>query len=108
MLESASRTALVHSIDQAAGVARARDASPAAIAAADLSFARAMLREGAAAIDCLADGIDESFARATSLILAAQGRLIVGGLGKSGHVGRKLAATFSSTGTPALFLHLAE
>jgi arabinose-5-phosphate isomerase len=74
----------------------------------DLDFARAILGEYAAATRALADSLDEGFERAAEIILAASGRLVVGGLGKSGHVARKLAATFSSTGTPALFLHLAE
>src|SRR5438067_13531650 len=49
-----------------------------------------------------------SFASAADLIRNAKGRLIVTGLGKSGHIGRKIAATFASTGTPALFVHAAE
>ena len=63
-------------------------------------------------IDALAtalrDGLGASFAAAIDLIRAAQGRVIVTGIGKSGHVGRKIASTFSSTGTPALFVHPAE
>lgn len=84
-------------------------ASPGDLAAtADISFARRILREGAAALNILEGTIGDDFAAAVSLILSAPGRLIVGGLGKSGHVGRKLSATFSSTGTPSMFLHLAE
>jgi len=49
-----------------------------------------------------------SFASAADLIRNAKGRLIVTGLGKSGHIGRKIAATFASTGTPAFFVHAAE
>jgi len=74
----------------------------------DISFARRILREGAAALNILEQTIGENFAAAVSLILSSPGRLIVGGLGKSGHVGRKISATFSSTGTPSMFLHLAE
>src|SRR4051794_7701155 len=48
------------------------------------------------------------FAAAAALIREARGRLIITGLGKSGHVGRKIAATFASTGTPAFFVHAAE
>src|ERR1700687_2675265 len=63
-------------------------------------------------IDALAtalrDGLGASFAAAVDLIRAAQGRVIVTGMGKSGHVGRKIASTFASTGTPALFVHPAE
>src|SRR4051794_8367341 len=49
-----------------------------------------------------------AFAAAAALIRSARGRLIITGLGKSGHVGRKMAATFASTGTPAFFVHAAE
>jgi arabinose-5-phosphate isomerase len=61
-----------------------------------------------AAISELAKGLDESFARACTLIGACKGHIVVSGIGKSGHIGRKIAATLSSTGTPALFLHPAE
>ena len=50
----------------------------------------------------------QGFARAVELMLACQGRVVVMGMGKSGHVGRKVAATLASTGTPALFVHPAE
>ena len=64
---------------------------------------------GIAAIEvALRADLGEPFARAASLILGAKGRLIVTGLGKSGHIGRKIAATFASTGTPAFFVHAAE
>jgi arabinose-5-phosphate isomerase len=56
----------------------------------------------------LRDGLGASFAAAIDLIRAAQGRVIVTGMGKSGHVGHKIASTFASTGTPALFVHPAE
>jgi arabinose-5-phosphate isomerase len=63
-------------------------------------------------IDALAtalrDGLGASFAAAIDLIRSAQGRVIVTGMGKSGHVGHKIASTFASTGTPALFVHPAE
>jgi len=63
-------------------------------------------------IDALAaalrDGLGASFAAAVDLIRAAQGRVIVTGMGKSGHVGRKVAATLASTGTPAFFVHPGE
>ncbi|TJZ79217.1 KpsF/GutQ family sugar-phosphate isomerase [Chitiniphilus eburneus] len=52
--------------------------------------------------------LDERFDRACALMLAAKGRVAVSGMGKSGHVARKIAATFASTGTPALFVHPAE
>jgi arabinose-5-phosphate isomerase len=54
------------------------------------------------------DGLGQSFIAAVDLINAARGRLIVTGMGKSGHVGRKIAATFASTGTPAFFVHPSE
>ncbi|MFY0633586.1 MAG: KpsF/GutQ family sugar-phosphate isomerase [Vannielia sp.] len=56
----------------------------------------------------LADGLGPGFAEACAMILAAPGRVIVSGMGKSGHIARKLAATFASTGTPAHFIHPAE
>jgi arabinose-5-phosphate isomerase len=64
---------------------------------------------GVAAIDAaLRSDLRGPFAAAAEMILGAKGRLIVTGLGKSGHIGRKIAATFASTGTPAFFVHAAE
>lgn len=71
-------------------------------------FGRTVLHDEARALDALADSLGESFERAVALVLGCEGKLIVSGLGKSGHVGRKIAATFASTGTTATFLHLAE
>jgi arabinose-5-phosphate isomerase len=73
-----------------------------------LEFGRAILHDEARALDALADSLDGPFEKAVRLIYECQGKLIVSGLGKSGHVGRKIAATFASTGTTAAFLHLAE
>jgi arabinose-5-phosphate isomerase len=73
-----------------------------------LEFGREVLHDEARALDALADSLGGEFTRAVELILAATGKLIVGGLGKSGHVARKIAATFASTGTTATFLHLSE
>jgi arabinose-5-phosphate isomerase len=73
-----------------------------------LEFGRAILHDEARALDALADSLGEPFQRAVGLIFGCQGKLIVSGLGKSGHVARKIAATFASTGTTAVFLHLAE
>ena len=56
----------------------------------------------------LASNEHEDFARATALLLSCTGRVVVSGMGKSGHIGRKIAATLASTGTPALFVHPAE
>lgn len=73
-----------------------------------LQFGRDILHDEARALDALADSLGASFERAIQLICDCNGKLIVSGLGKSGHVGRKIAATFASTGTTATFLHLAE
>jgi arabinose-5-phosphate isomerase len=73
-----------------------------------LEFGRAILHDEARALDALADSLGDSFEKAVALIYGCKGKLIVSGLGKSGHVGRKIAATFASTGTTAAFLHLAE
>jgi arabinose-5-phosphate isomerase len=68
---------------------------------------RVILRE-AGALQTLAEGLDDSFSKAVGLLIAAKGRVIVSGMGKSGHIARKIAATFASTGTPAHFVHPAE
>jgi arabinose-5-phosphate isomerase len=62
----------------------------------------------AAAVDGLRHRVGESFARAVQMILNVRGRVVVMGMGKSGHIGRKIAATLASTGTPAMFVHPAE
>lgn len=56
----------------------------------------------------LPERLDESFVRAAQTIISCKGKLVVSGIGKSGHIGKKLAATFASTGTPAFFVHPAE
>ncbi|MBR1220769.1 KpsF/GutQ family sugar-phosphate isomerase [Bradyrhizobium sp. U87765 SZCCT0131] len=61
-----------------------------------------------ALVAALQNGLGAPFAAAVELIRNARGRVIVSGLGKSGHIGRKIAATFASTGTPAFFVHAAE
>ena len=73
-----------------------------------LARAVATLRNEGEAILKLCDRLDSSFCEAVELILSCKGRLVVTGMGKSGAICRKLAGTFSSTGTPALFLHPAE
>jgi len=73
-----------------------------------LQFGRDILRDEARALDALAESLGEEFERAIAMILEMPGKMIVSGLGKSGHIGRKIAATFASTGTTATFLHLAE
>jgi len=73
-----------------------------------LDTARRVIRTEAAALSQLETALDGSFDHAIELLLAATGRVIVCGMGKSGHVARKIAATLASTGTPAHFVHPAE
>ncbi|MDP3961224.1 MAG: KpsF/GutQ family sugar-phosphate isomerase [Pseudorhodobacter sp.] len=73
-----------------------------------LATGRRVIAREAAALTLLADALGASFGAAVELILAARGRVIVSGMGKSGHIARKIAATFASTGTPAQFVHPAE
>ncbi len=73
-----------------------------------ITFGKELIQDEARALGALADSLGEDFEKAVRLILEAKGKLIVSGLGKSGHIGRKIAATFASTGTTATFLHLAE
>ena len=67
-----------------------------------------VVRDEARALDLMADLLDEHFDRAVDTLIASRGRLIVTGLGKSGHVARKIAATLTSTGTAAIFMHPVE
>ena len=76
--------------------------------AVDLALARKVLQTEATAILALVDRLDERFEQAVRLLLECRGRVIVTGMGKSGIICRKVAATLSSTGTPAFFLHPAE
>lgn len=73
-----------------------------------LDLAREVLRIEADAVQALATRLDGSFLRALEVILCCDGRVIVSGMGKSGHIARKIAATLSSTGTPAYFVHPGE
>lgn len=73
-----------------------------------LALARNVLATEARAIDALASRLGDAFVSAVMRILNCRGRVVVSGLGKSGHVARKLAATLASTGTPAFFVHPAE
>ncbi len=75
---------------------------------ATLALARETLAIEADAIAAMAQRLDDRFVQALRTALACQGRLVVMGMGKSGHVGRKIAATLASTGSPALFVHPAE
>jgi arabinose-5-phosphate isomerase len=78
------------------------------VASADLSLARMVLETEAAAILSLVGRLDERFEHAVRMLLECRGRVIVTGMGKSGIICRKIAATLASTGTPAFFLHPAE
>ncbi|MFD1195214.1 SIS domain-containing protein [Seohaeicola saemankumensis] len=73
-----------------------------------LETARRVIRTEAEGLAQLADGLGGEFAQAVEMMLGARGRVIVSGMGKSGHVARKIAATLASTGTPAQFVHPAE
>jgi len=73
-----------------------------------LQLARETLDIEAQALHGVRDRLSETFAQAVALLLSVAGRVVVMGMGKSGHVGRKIAATLASTGTPALFVHPAE
>ncbi len=73
-----------------------------------LALARRVLDTEARAITSLADRLSDPFVAAIELMLGCRGRVVVSGIGKSGHVARKLAATLASTGTPAFFVHPAE
>ncbi len=73
-----------------------------------LSRAKAVLELEAAAVSALAGRLDGRFVRAVELVLGCSGKIVVTGMGKSGHVCRKISATLASTGSPALFLHPGE
>ncbi len=73
-----------------------------------LELAKTVLRVEGQAVTTLADRLDEAFLRAVDLLLNCRGRVVVSGIGKSGHIGRKIASTMASTGTPAMFVHAAE
>ena len=73
-----------------------------------LNQAKRVLKIEADAITALIDRVDERFEQAVEIILSGKGRVVVTGMGKSGLIGKKIAATLASTGTPALFLHPAE
>lgn len=73
-----------------------------------LATGRRVIAREAEALGLLEASLGDSFAKAVELILASKGRVIVSGMGKSGHIARKIAATFASTGTPAHFVHPAE
>jgi arabinose-5-phosphate isomerase len=74
----------------------------------DLAVARRVLAQEVAGLEALAQALGPSFVAALDRIEAVPGRVVVTGIGKSGHIGRKIAATMASTGTPALFVHAGE
>jgi len=74
----------------------------------DLSIARRVLTTEADAVHALVNKLDDSFIKAVDIVFEAKGRVVVTGMGKSGLIGKKIAATLASTGTPAFFLHPAE
>jgi arabinose-5-phosphate isomerase len=73
-----------------------------------VAIGRRVLRTEAEGLDALSASLGEAFSRVVALIAELKGRVVVTGVGKSGHVGRKIAATLASTGTPAMFVHANE
>lgn len=73
-----------------------------------LNLGRHVLLEEAKELEAIAGRLDETFVKAVTLILNCKGRVVVSGVGKSGHIARKIAATLASTGSPAFFVHAAE
>ncbi|MGA8220075.1 MAG: KpsF/GutQ family sugar-phosphate isomerase [Candidatus Acidiferrales bacterium] len=87
---------------------RTRNATSASSVKSALATAKRVLRIEAEAIAGLVEHLDERFEKAVELLYECKGRVVVTGLGKSGLIGRKVAATFASTGTPSFFLHASE
>jgi arabinose-5-phosphate isomerase len=83
-------------------------ANPLSHSSADLEAARRVLAVEGDALGALARSLDGKFSKAIDLLVGVEGRVIVSGMGKSGHIGNKIAATFASTGTPAQFVHPGE
>ena len=73
-----------------------------------LALARETLDIEARAVMAVGDRLGATFVQAVLMLLACKGRVVVMGMGKSGHIGRKISATLASTGTPAMFVHPAE
>ncbi len=88
--------------------AQVKELGPAPLHDDHLAVGRSVIRMEADALHQLENQIDENFVRAVDMILGCHQRVIVSGIGKSGHVARKIAATLAATGTPALFIHAAE
>ena len=90
------------------GSAKIKAVKPASSRARDLAAARRVLKHATDAITAMGETLNGEFSKAIDAILSVNGRVIVSGMGKSGHIAGKIAASFASTGTPALFLHPAE
>ncbi|HEX7389176.1 MAG TPA: KpsF/GutQ family sugar-phosphate isomerase [Acidiphilium sp.] len=103
-----SQTALRAETQDRAGRSPGGDAGLPNANATELEIARGVLMTEAAALSALADALGTEFTEAVETLHAVAGRVVVTGMGKSGHVARKIAATLASTGTPALFVHPAE
>src|SRR5690349_15245569 len=88
--------------------AKIKPIKPALALERDLAAARRVLKHAADAVGALGSSLNGDFSRAIDVILAVEGRIIVSGMGKSGHIGHKIAATLASTGTPSFFIHPAE
>ncbi|MBV9420220.1 MAG: KpsF/GutQ family sugar-phosphate isomerase [Alphaproteobacteria bacterium] len=88
--------------------AKLKSLKPAATKARDLAAARRVLTHATNAITAISEGLNGEFTKAIDVLMGVKGRVVVSGMGKSGHIANKIAATFASTGTPALFLHPAE
>ncbi|MDB3929256.1 KpsF/GutQ family sugar-phosphate isomerase [Paracoccaceae bacterium] len=73
-----------------------------------LTIARRVLKKESEALEILANNLPEDFSISVARIIKCEGRVIISGIGKSGHIGRKLSATLASTGTPSFFVHAAE
>lgn len=73
-----------------------------------LNMAKEVIKDEVQAIESVCEGLDQNFEIAVELILACKGKVVFTGLGKSGHIAKKLAATFSSIGTPSFFVHATE
>jgi len=73
-----------------------------------IGVGRRVLSVEAEALQIMAEALDETFTKAVEILFAAKGRIVCTGIGKSGHVGRKIASTLASTGTPAMWLHATE
>ena len=73
-----------------------------------IDHARQVLEIEAKSLMEISGNLDESFTKACEMLLACKGRIVVSGIGKSGHIGRKISSTLSSTGSPSFFVHPAE